>query len=273
MAPAVPFSPQPPPSPAGAAPQSPTPQPWGGDHPPAPPLQVIAMHGWAGTAAGWEPWRAEARMRGWFWRSGERGYGGAPPFLPTWDPAGLRVLISHSMGLHLLPPELLAAAERVVLIAGFGRFVPPRAEGRRLRTALASMAAQLAEGPEEAETAGRVQSLLRDFLARAAKPDPANLMPPGPADQPVGPGARKRLRHDLALLAATTGLPASFPTTVPVLLVEAGADRIVAPAARQLLHQELPAAQLLLLAEAGHAFLRSPPQGPVLRWLQGSLPP
>ena len=240
---------------------------------PAVPLQVIAMHGWAGTAAGWEPWRAEAKARGWLWRSGERGYGAAPPALPAWEPAGLRVLITHSMGLHLLPPELLAAAERVVLLAGFGRFVPPGAEGRRLRTALAAMAAQLAEGAEEAETAGRVQALLRNFLARAAEPDPANLMPTGPADQPVGPSARERLRHDLALLAATTGLPTSFPTTVPVLLVEAGADQIVAPAARQLLRQELPAAEIVLLAEAGHAFLRSPPQGPVLHWLQGSLPP
>jgi pimeloyl-[acyl-carrier protein] methyl ester esterase len=234
---------------------------------------VIAMHGWAGTAAGWEPWRAEAQARGWLWRSGERGYGAAPPALPSWDPTGQRVLITHSMGLHLLPAEHLAAAQRVVLLAGFGRFVPPGAEGRRLRTALAAMAAQLAEGPEEGETADRVQALLRNFLERAAEPDPANLMPPGPAEQPVGPSARERLRHDLALLAATSGLPASFPTSVPVLLVEAGADQIVAPAARQLLREALPAAEILLLAEAGHAFLRSPPQGPVLRWLEGSTGP
>jgi len=241
--------------------------------PPASSLQVIAMHGWSGTAAGWEPWRQEAEARGWQWRSGERGYGDAPPFLPAWEPKGLRVLISHSMGAHLLSPSLLAEAERVVLLAGFGRFVPPGREGRQLRTALAGMAGALAEGPDPEETARRAQALLQAFHAQAAAPDPPNLMPTGPADQPVGPSARERLRHDLALVAATTGLPASFPTTVPVLLVEAGADQIVAPAARQLLRQELPAAEIVLLAEAGHAFLRSPPQGPVLHWVQGSLPP
>ncbi len=52
-----------------------------------------------------------------------------------------------------------------------------------------------------------------------------------------------------------------------------GLSRGTAPATRQLLRQELPAAEIVLLAEAGHAFLRSPPQGPVLHWLQGSLPP
>jgi pimeloyl-[acyl-carrier protein] methyl ester esterase len=234
---------------------------------------VIAMHGWSGTAAGWEPWRQEAEARGWQWRSGERGYGAAPPFLPAWDPQGLRVLISHSMGAHLLPPSLLAEAERVVLLAGFGRFVPPGREGRQLRTALAGMVGALAEGPDPEETARRAQALLQSFLAQAAAPDPASLMPPGPADQPVGPEARRRLRDDLALLAATADLPMGFPEQVPVLLVEAGDDQIVAPAVRELLRQRLPAAERIVLPGAGHAFLTTPPLAAVLQWLERTGPP
>jgi pimeloyl-[acyl-carrier protein] methyl ester esterase len=229
---------------------------------------VIAMHGWCGTAAGWEPWRAEAEARGWRWRSGERGYGAEQPFMPAWGPKGLRVLITHSMGAHLLPPSLLADAERVVLLAGFGRFVPPGREGRQLRTALAAMAAALAEGPDPEETAQRAQSLLQSFLVQAAAPDPASLMPPGPADRPVGADARRRLRHDLALLEATADLPEGFPEQVPVLLVEAGDDRIVGPKVRELLHQRLPAAERILMPGAGHAFLTSPPQAAVLQWLE-----
>ena len=232
------------------------------------PLQVIAMHGWAGTAAGWDPWRAEAEARGWLWRSGERGYGGAAPFLPAWEPGGLRVVISHSMGLHLLPPSLLAAAERVVLLAGFGRFVPAGRQGRQLRVALAGMNAGLAEGPDPQETAHRAQVLLRAFLDLAAQPDPPALMPSGPADQPVGAAARQRLRDDLARLEASEDLPAGFPEGVPVLLVEAGDDRIVAPEMRELLRQRLPQAERLLLPAAGHAFLSTPPQAAVLQWLE-----
>lgn len=230
------------------------------------------MHGWSGTAAGWEPWRSEAQARGWRWQSGERGYSDAPPFLPAWEPKGLRVLITHSMGAHLLPPSLLAEAERVVLLAGFARFVPPGREGRQLRTALSGMAEALREGPDPDETARRAQALLQAFLAQAAAPDPVSLLPPGPADQPVGPEARRRLRHDLALLEASTDLPEGFPDRVPVLLVEAGDDRIVAPPVRELLRQRLPEAERILLPGAGHAFLTSPPQNAVLQWLERTGP-
>ncbi|MFM9102775.1 MAG: hypothetical protein ACKOPS_16215, partial [Cyanobium sp.] len=124
-----------------------------------PRLQVIAMHGWVGDGSQWQPWQEAARGRGWSWQSGERGYGGAPALIPAWHPQGLRVLISHSMGQHLLPPELLASAERVVRLAGFGRFVPPGREGRRLHTALAGMAAALRDGPDPATSALRSQGL------------------------------------------------------------------------------------------------------------------
>jgi len=237
-----------------------------------PALQVIAMHGWAGDASGWEPWRQQAEARGWRWQSGERGYGGALPVQPSWQGEGLRVLISHSLGVHLLPQGVLAAAERVVLLAGFGRFVPPGRAGRALRTALAGMAEALAEAPDPGVSALRAQVLLRDFLRRSAAPDPAEALPPGPADQPLGAPARARLRQDLALLAASRDLPAGFPEGVPVLLVEAGDDRIVLPEARDLLAQRLPGAERLVIAGAGHAFLSTPPLAAVLQWLERLLP-
>lgn len=232
-------------------------------------LQVIAMHGWAGDGTNWTPWREVSAPLGWHWACGERGYGPHPPLSPTWQAAGRRVVIGHSMGPHLLDAAVLAEAEAVVLLAGFGRFVPPGAEGRRVRAALAAMAAQLAEGPSEAEAALRAQSLLRRFLAEAASPDPPELLPPGPADEPVAAAGRARLRHDLALLERSEGLPAGFPTDARVLIVEADADRIVGPQARALLRQALPRAEVVSLPGAGHCLLRSPVMAPVLDWLQG----
>lgn len=232
-------------------------------------IQVIAMHGWAGDGANWTPWREVSAPLGWRWSCGERGYGPRTPLSPAWEGAGRRVVIGHSMGPHLLDATVLAGADAVVLLAGFGRFVPPGAEGRRVRAALAAMAAQLAEGPSEDDTALRVQSLLRRFLSEAASPDPAELLPPGPADQPVGAAGRERLRHDLALLGRSEGLPAGFPSEARVLIVEAEADRIVGPAARALLRQALPRAEVVSLPGAGHCLLRSPVMAPVLEWLQG----
>ena len=79
-------------------------------HPDAPPLQVIAMHGWSGEARHWAPWQQAAAARGWTWQSGERGYGEAPPWMPLWAEEGLRVVIAHSLGLQLLPQPLLERA-------------------------------------------------------------------------------------------------------------------------------------------------------------------
>jgi pimeloyl-[acyl-carrier protein] methyl ester esterase len=239
----------------------------------SPSLQVIAMHGWAGDGLGWELLRRELCSPGWRWDSGERGYGGRPPERPEWAPSGRRLLIGHSMGPHLLPPSLLAQAEAVVLLAGFARFVPPGREGRRLQTALDGMAARLAEGPDENEAAQRAQKLLQDFLVKAAAPDPPDLLPSGPASQPVGPEGRRLLRDDLARLAASDDLPPGFPTDVPVLIVEAGADRIVVPEARALLRQRLPAAEVLTFENAGHCLLQAPLASELRTWITRTLGP
>ncbi len=238
---------------------------------PAPALQLIACHGWAGAASHWTPWRAASASLPTTWLCGERGYGGEPPFAPRWGPQGRRVVLAHSLGPHLLAPEVLAQAEAVILLASFGRFVPEGRAGRPWRAALAGMDAALADGPDEASAAARAQAMLVAFLARVAAPDPVALLPPGLADAPVGPLARQRLRDDLARLAACDGLPAAWPRSAPVLLVEAGADGIVTPDTQALLRKSLPAADVHRFPGAGHAFLQAPVIPLVLEWLQRRL--
>jgi pimeloyl-[acyl-carrier protein] methyl ester esterase len=156
---------------------------------------------------------------------------------------------------------VLAEAEAVILLASFGRFVPPGKGGRALQTALEGMAAALAD-PIDAS------AMLRRFLIKAAAPDPIDAMGPGPADAPLRPAGLERLRNDLRLLAATQGLPKAFPAEVPVLIVEAGDDQIVVPEARALLREALPDATVLALPGAGHALLRAPILEPVLTWIK-----
>jgi pimeloyl-[acyl-carrier protein] methyl ester esterase len=169
-------------------------------------------------------------------------------------------VLVHSLGLHLLPPAVLAAADAVVLLASFAAFVPPGREGRPLRAALAGMEARLA--------AGQAADLLADFLRQAAAPDPADLLPPGPGSEPMTAAGIERLRSDLALLGRVDGLPAAFPPAARVLLVEAAHDRIVAATSRAALRRALPAATVWPIAGAGHSLLRAPLIEPVLTWLE-----
>jgi pimeloyl-[acyl-carrier protein] methyl ester esterase len=229
--------------------------------------QVIAMHGWAGDSLHWQRLAAPFEERGWRWRCGERGYGARPPHEPRWQGEGRKVVIAHSLGPHLLPAAVWAAADAVVLLASFGRFVPPGPRGRRLRTALEGMAAALAE--REA-----ARAMLRRFQSEAVAPDPIEALVSGPAEGPLGPPQLERLRADLRVLERTTGLPEAVPAERPVLIVEAGDDRIVAPEARALLREALPHATHLLLPGAGHALLTAPLLEPLLAWLaSGRLPP
>ncbi len=225
-------------------------------------LQVIAMHGWAGDQRGWAAFAAAAAARGWSWRCGERGYGSLPAVMPAWQARGRRVVVVHSLGLHLLPAAMLAQADAVVMLASFGRFVPQGPSGRRLGAALAAMARAL-EGDG-------ADAMLRDFLIQAADPTPVDPTSLGIADQPVQPAGRALLQKDLAQLGHTVGLPDGFPDAARVLVVEAGRDRIVVPEARQLLRQALPGADLLHLAGAGHCLINPELVPMLIGWLDAS---
>lgn len=222
--------------------------------------QLLAMHGWAGDGRGWEPFAVAARERGWLWQAPDRGYGPCPPQPAQWQPqASRRVLLAHSLGPHLLPPEALAAADAVVLLASFGRFVPPGPGGRRLSTALTGMAEALV-GPAP-------ETMLWAFLTEAAAPVPVSELPVTILDAPLAPEGRQRLRDDLELLEQGSGLPAALPAAIPCLIVEAGADRIVVPEARELLRRERPEASVIHYPEAGHCLLGTPVVRDLLAWI------
>lgn len=249
-------------------------------------LEILAMHGWAGDSRAWAPWQELARERGWSWSCGERGYGALPPAQPVWSAAGTakQVAIGHSLGPHLLPPDVLASADAVVLLASFAAFLPGGRAERSLRRGLAGMAAPLeayleaheheaaaAEHPcaaADGASEAAVRTMLNAFLAKAADPAPAAALPPGPEADPLTAAGCRRLREDLHRLEASAGLPEGFPSAATVLVVEAEADRIVVPEAREQLRRALPDAAVLTLPGVGHSLLESDVLARVIDWLE-----
>lgn len=225
---------------------------------------VIAMHGWGRDARTWESWRRATEPLGWRWQTGERGYGILPPQVPVWSAdAGKtpRLVITRSLGTHMLPAEVLQQADTVVLLASFATFAPQGREGRRTRAALAGMAACLADEV-------RARSMLEAFTEKMAAPQSTESLPPGPLDGPLNESNRARLREDLDLLAKCDGLPAGFPQGARVLIVEAGKDQIVEPEARKLLRAALPQADVITLPESGHALLVGDVIARVVEWAE-----
>jgi pimeloyl-[acyl-carrier protein] methyl ester esterase len=232
------------------------------------PLEVIAMHGWAGDARCWEPWRTVTEPLGWRWRAGERGYGQLPPRTPAWpaeSDVGRRVVIGHSLGPHLVPPGVLREAGKVVLLASFAAFVPSGRAGRKTRVALAGMAASL--GDE-----ARAHAMLDHFMINVAAPQSPDLLPPGPVHGPLTADNLSRLREDLGILERCAGLPEGFPPGARVLIVEAEEDRIVEPEARAMLRAALPEADVITLPGVGHALLAGDVIARVVEWVEASHP-
>ena len=204
-------------------------------------LQLIAMHGWCGDRRSWDPWLPIWQARGWGYSCGERGYGNQAVVEPSW-------------------PAVLQQADALVLLTSFGRFVPPGRDGRSLRSALEGMASALA-GPNPS-------AMLQTFLQQVAAPAPPSLLQTTPAAEPLTGVGLRQLQEDLDLLSRTEALPAALPKRASILLVQAGADNIVAPEARQALEEELPGADVLTLRGAGHGLLGTPVQAMVMAWLE-----
>jgi len=219
------------------------------------------MHGWAFDARFWLPWIRATEETGWRWSCGERGYGQLEPKEPAWDSPEVadarRVVICHSLGLHLLAPSVLERATDVVLLASFGRFLPLGRRGQRLRAALDRMLALL-------DNEANARGMITTFLANAASPLSLQLLPMDPQEMKFKLCC---LRSDLELLRGCEGLPSGFPHTARVLIVEPGLDKIVDPEARRALVEELPAAEAISFSEAGHALLRENVVARVAEWL------
>ena len=195
-------------------------------------VEVLAQHGWGFDASCWDRWR-DIMPADFALHCSDRGYfGRVSPALPD----RLQIVMTHSLGLHMIAPEYLQATELVVVLGGFRHFHDERANlARRSRRTVQQMLARLQSEPE---------ALLEDFYTRCGA---ANF------DQMHGAPDLDLLRGDLQLLQ-DGALPIEYLTgAAQVLILHGGADRIVAVARASELHRLLPGSELVVLPEAEHA--------------------
>ena len=94
-------------------------------------VDVVAQHGWGFGAWCWDRWR-DVLPANFALHCPDRGYFG-PAVEVAVRP---RIVLAHSLGLHLLSPQLWAAAELIVVISGFRSFhsrAPARPGARAAR--------------------------------------------------------------------------------------------------------------------------------------------
>ncbi len=194
-------------------------------------VDVVAQHGWGFGAWCWDRWR-DVLPANFVLHCLDRGYFG-PAMAVEVQP---RIVLAHSLGLHLLPPQLCAAAELIVVISGFHSFHSPcDRKARRSRRTVEQMLARLEREPA---------ALLADFYARCGAPSDSYRSGTVDADS---------LRRDLQLLQESVLELSSIPTAAQVLILHGSRDRVVPVERAEELREMLPNSELAIVAEAGHA--------------------
>lgn len=193
-------------------------------------MPFLLQHGWGFAADCWRGWLT--RLPGTVLLA-DRGYWHTPA-QPATPPPGL-VVICHSLGLHLLGPDLLAQARLLVIVSGFAHFhgVTP-ADGRFSRRHVQRMAARLGTDP---------RALLRDFYRDC---DCAHW--PLPSQDPN----ITLLAQDLTLLDQGHWHWPASATPPPTLILHGRHDKIVRPQRAEELADLLPGSHVVLIDQAGH---------------------
>jgi pimeloyl-[acyl-carrier protein] methyl ester esterase len=217
-------------------------------------VEIILQHGWGFDSRVWNSWIPQlcALTRTVIVHTGERGYYGAPALAPTFvDSKSYKVVVAHSLGFHLLRPEVLAEANAIYLLAGFLSFHPEdQLSNKRSKRITRAMREKLCQNPN---------AVLRDFLklCYASNKDLSNRENAVPlctvaSEEFVD---KQRLLEDLDILDHNDLLSeaATIKEDATLCLFHGTADRVVSPDKSIEIATVLHNAKLVLLENATHA--------------------
>ncbi len=201
--------------------------------------QVIAIHGWYSDSNYWSSWKKQFQFNGWVWYNFERGYGYIEPSEPVWklskekcfDQNNRKLVICHSLGLHLVPNLILKQASHIILLNSFSRFIPHGRESRSVKKALEGMQNQIGKSTEN--------QMLFKFAKKANKPFTKEESLTKKFKSGLSIDGREKLKTDLDLLMKTSKLPSGFNKRAKVLLINGEKDEILCMSNKSQLLEEL----------------------------------
>jgi len=217
-------------------------------------VEAIAYHGWGFDHSCWQPWKPAFERQGIALQGFDRGYFGHPAAPRFSTVSSRKIILTHSYGLHLCPPEHLHQADLIVILSGFQSFHPSQPTARRRsQLTLQQMIRQFEHSPKLG---------LETFHATCYAP----LAWAGDAVQNLQTkidwlNADLLLQDLLALNTAWLDID-PLTTRSKILLIQGASDRITPPERAQALAQQLPTGHYIEVPSAGHAL-------PLTHWADG----
>lgn len=196
--------------------------------------EIIFQHGWAFDHRCWSDWINDKGLdckktvldRGYFGQSVTSGFSSAE---------SLKIIISHSFGLFLLPESILSKADMLVSISGFREFHTTGREGKFSKRLVNLMLKRFSNGSFD------VTSEFRQMCEVVNSSD----------IRATGEGLEK-LAEDLEILSNKALDLEKIRKIRKVLLIQGAEDRIVWPERAEDLKNAIPGSRLFIIQGAGH---------------------
>jgi len=133
--------------------------------------QIISQHGWGLDQSMWNKVKEEFIRQNWIWQDNNRGYYSDPYVKVNWirddSENNKKVVICHSLGIHLIGKEILREASHIVLINSFYNFIPSNNESKITMRTLLRM--------EKKINSGEVRFMLEEFISRSFMPNQVDI--------------------------------------------------------------------------------------------------
>ena len=133
--------------------------------------QIISQHGWGLDQSMWNKVKEEFIRQNWIWQDNNRGYYSDPHVKVNWikddSDNNKKVVICHSLGIHLIGKEILREASHIVLINSFYNFIPSNNESKITMRTLLRM--------EKKINSGEVRFMLEEFISRSFMPNQVDI--------------------------------------------------------------------------------------------------
>jgi pimeloyl-ACP methyl ester carboxylesterase len=203
--------------------------------------EVILQHGWAFDSRAWWQWLAPMHSAGADVLLGERGYFGGTQFSPKFSSnAEMRIIVAHSLGLHMLDDVCLRNADVILSIGSFLQFHPEQPlDRKRSQRVMRMMLDKFRVAPYE---------VLQQFLANTYYPASETM----PVSYPHSHLDVDRLFEDLRFLDRTV-LDPELLRGKQLIIAHGAHDKIVPVTAAAAMIEALPESVFYLFTEAGHA--------------------
>ena len=133
--------------------------------------QVITQHGWGLDQSFWDNYKIEFKKNRWHWQDNERGYFSKNVNQSKWIKNNLndqiRMVLCHSLGLHLIQRNVLNEATHLVCINSFNDFLPSSKKRNLIYKSLKRM--------EQKIISFEAKEMLKKFIHRSFFPNDMNI--------------------------------------------------------------------------------------------------